>query len=78
MNYNKYSWHLPFKRVITMPCLHELGIIDDFDHQRNYSDYTPQKYHCVSVDDDIINSFNEHELTSKVVKETKEQNYIIM
>lgn len=43
-----------------MPCVHEFGIIDDFDQRGNYNDYTPQKYHCVSVDDDIINSFNEH------------------
>ncbi|ENQ3106730.1 hypothetical protein SAMN04488168_15112 [Bacillus sp. 491mf] len=43
-----------------MACVHDFGIIDDFDHQGNYNDYTPEKYHCVSVDDDIISSLNEH------------------
>ncbi|OOR75260.1 short-chain dehydrogenase, partial [Bacillus cereus] len=27
---------------------------DDFTSQKNYEDYTPEKYHCISVDDDII------------------------
>ncbi|MGG0724906.1 short-chain dehydrogenase [Bacillus mycoides] len=43
-----------------MPCVHDFGIIDDFNYQKNYNDYTPEKYHCVSIDDDIISSFNQH------------------
>ncbi|PKG23266.1 short-chain dehydrogenase [Niallia nealsonii] len=43
-----------------MPCVHEFGIIDDFNREKNYNDYTPQKYHCISVDDDIIQSLYEH------------------
>ncbi|HDR7794467.1 TPA: short-chain dehydrogenase [Bacillus luti] len=43
-----------------MACVHDFGIIDDFDQQKNYNDYTPEKYHCISVDDDIINSLNPH------------------
>ncbi|WP_082148071.1 short-chain dehydrogenase [Bacillus sp. LK2] len=39
-----------------MTCVHEFGIFDDFDIQKKYNDYTPQKYNCISVDDDIINS----------------------
>ncbi|KOP82700.1 short-chain dehydrogenase [Cytobacillus solani] len=42
-----------------MPCVHEFGIIDNFDNMKNYNDYTPQKYSCISVDDDLINSLNE-------------------
>lgn len=41
-----------------MACVHEFGIIDDFTSQKNYEDYTPEKYHCISVDDDIISSLN--------------------
>ncbi|PRS29073.1 short-chain dehydrogenase [Bacillus sp. RJGP41] len=39
-----------------MPLVHEFGIIDDFDSQKKYNDYTPQKYTCISVDDDSISS----------------------
>lgn len=39
-----------------MPLVHEFGILDDFDSQKKYNEYTPQKYNCVSVDDDIISS----------------------
>lgn len=39
-----------------MTCVHEFGILDDFDIQNKYNDYIPQKYNCISVDDDIINS----------------------
>ena len=27
---------------------------------KNYEDYTPEKYHCISVDDDIISSLNQN------------------
>lgn len=43
-----------------MPCVHEFGIIDNIDNQKNYNGYTPQKYDCISVDDDIISSLSEH------------------
>ncbi|HDX9579853.1 TPA: short-chain dehydrogenase [Bacillus pseudomycoides] len=43
-----------------MPCVHEFGIIDNFDRQKKYNDYSPEKYNCISVDDDIINSLNKH------------------
>ncbi|WP_102275310.1 short-chain dehydrogenase [Cytobacillus massiliigabonensis] len=42
-----------------MPCVHEFGIIDDFDSMKSYNDYTPYEYNCISVDDDIINSLSE-------------------
>ncbi|MFC0216689.1 short-chain dehydrogenase [Paenibacillus chartarius] len=38
-----------------MPCVHEFGIMDDFDTEKEYNKYEPQKYNCISVDDDIIN-----------------------
>lgn len=29
----------------------EFGIIEDFDEKQNYTGYTPEKYHCVAIDD---------------------------
>lgn len=43
-----------------MPCVHEFGILKDLDKQKNYINYEPEKYNCISVDDDIINSLNPH------------------
>ena len=43
-----------------MPCVHEFGILDELNNQKEDIDYEPQKYKCVSVDDDIINSLNPH------------------
>lgn len=37
-----------------MPCVHEFGIIDEIDEGKDYSDYSPEKYHCVTVEDDTI------------------------
>ena len=37
-----------------MPCVHEFGIINHVDYRGNYEDYTPQKYNCISVDDDLL------------------------
>ncbi|WP_027626520.1 hypothetical protein [Clostridium lundense] len=37
-------------------CNHEFGIIDNLQKDKDYGDeYTPEKYHCISVHDDIIN-----------------------
>ena len=30
----------------------EFGIIDELDMNKDYSDYEPQKYNCVAIDDD--------------------------
>ncbi|MGG0668319.1 short-chain dehydrogenase [Lederbergia citrisecunda] len=43
-----------------MPCVHEFGIIDHLDATYNYEEYNPQKFNCISVDDDIINSIYVH------------------
>ncbi|GIN91890.1 hypothetical protein J22TS1_29410 [Siminovitchia terrae] len=42
-----------------MPCVHEFGILDDFENQKEYIAYEPHKYNSISVDDDIISSVNE-------------------
>ena len=39
-----------------LSCVHNFGIIKEIDFKKNYSDYTPQKYDCISVDDEFINS----------------------
>jgi hypothetical protein len=41
-----------------MPSVHEFGIINNFDTQKNYGDYAPQEYFCISVDDDLISNIS--------------------
>lgn len=43
-----------------MPCVHEFGILDDLDKQKDYIQYEPHKYNCVSVNDDIIKSLDKY------------------
>jgi len=31
----------------------EFGWIDEIDREKDYSEYEPEKYHCVAIDDDI-------------------------
>jgi hypothetical protein len=31
----------------------EFGIIDEIDYDKDYSDYEPEKYHCVFIDDHV-------------------------
>jgi ubiquinone/menaquinone biosynthesis C-methylase UbiE len=33
---------------------HDFGIIDFFEENKWYSDYEPQKYNCISVDDNLL------------------------
>lgn len=41
-----------------MPCVAQFGIIDKFEKDKDYSsNYEPQKYNCVAVDDDILNDW---------------------
>jgi len=40
-----------------MPCVAEFGIIENFDREKDYSEYEPQKYNCVSIDDDALNNW---------------------
>lgn len=37
-----------------MPLVHEFGILDEFDKEKNYLEYKPNQCHCISVDDDLI------------------------
>lgn len=49
-----------------MPCNAEFGIIDDFDKEKDYGEeYMPEKYKCVSIDDDILNNWWERLVTMK-------------
>ena len=31
----------------------QFGIIDEIDYNKDYSEYEPQKYNCVCIDDDL-------------------------
>jgi len=39
-----------------MACVNEFGIIEQFEKDKDYSKYEPEKYHCIAVDDDIVNN----------------------
>lgn len=38
--------------------VHEFGIIDDYNIQKDYGYYAPEEYNCISVDDDLINNLS--------------------
>lgn len=41
-----------------MPCVAQFGIIEEFEKDKDYSsDYEPQNYNCVDIDDDILNNW---------------------
>jgi hypothetical protein len=40
--------------------VHEFGIIDNIENEKRKINYEPQKYNCISVDDEIIIHLNEH------------------
>ncbi|MBT2696544.1 short-chain dehydrogenase [Bacillus sp. ISL-40] len=40
--------------------VHEFGIIDNIENVKKNIGYEPQKYNCISVDDEIIIHLNEH------------------
>ncbi|CAH0295691.1 hypothetical protein SRABI133_04391 [Peribacillus simplex] len=40
--------------------VHDFGIIDNIENLKRNIGYEPQKYKCISVDDEIINHINEH------------------
>lgn len=47
------------KRRLIIP-YHEFGIVEDINIEQNFNNYSPQKFNCISVDDDIINDLYEH------------------
>lgn len=41
-----------------MACVAEFGIIDEFEKDKDYSsEYEPEKYNCVAIDDDILDDW---------------------
>ncbi|HZH61154.1 MAG TPA: short-chain dehydrogenase [Metabacillus sp.] len=40
--------------------IHEFGIIDHIEMERNEFVYEPLKYNCISVDDEVICTLSEH------------------
>lgn len=46
-------------RRIIIP-YHEFGIVEDIYIEQNFNNYSPQKFNCISVNDDIINDLYEH------------------
>lgn len=48
---------------------HDFGIIDFFEENKWYSAYEPEKYNCISVDDDLLEEliirYNEELMTIK-------------
>lgn len=40
-----------------MACVAEFGIVDNFDKNKDYSEYEPQKYNCIAIEDDIIDDW---------------------
>lgn len=51
---------IQYAGVKTVPCVHEFGILDDFDKRKDYIDYEALKHNCISVDDDIMRYVNKH------------------
>lgn len=44
-----------------MPSVHDFGIIDDVNSKKDYDgEYSPEKYNCISVEDDIICSLSKN------------------
>lgn len=41
-----------------LPCVHEFGIIENFDRRKDYGFYSPKEYNCISVEDDLINNLS--------------------
>ena len=35
---------------------HEFGIIDNFDKEKDYSNYEPKEYNCIEVDDELVSN----------------------
>jgi hypothetical protein len=46
--------HFLAEKVMSVPMVHQFGILDPVDTKKTYNDYTPEKYDCISVHDDTI------------------------
>ena len=40
-----------------MACVAQFGIIDEFEKNKDYSEYEPEKYHCVAIQDDFLDDW---------------------
>ncbi len=43
--------------VINVPCVSQFVIIEEFDKDKDYSNYEPEKYHCVAIEDDFLDDW---------------------
>lgn len=43
-----------------MSSTHEFGLIDNINNQTDFEGYNPEKYNCISVDDELIESLFEN------------------
>lgn len=49
------------EEVMIVPSVHEFGIIDKVNSKKDYDgEYSPEKYKCISVEDDIICRLSEN------------------
>jgi len=39
-----------------VPMVHQFGIMDEVDEQKEYVEYAPRQYDCVAVHDDMLSS----------------------
>ena len=47
------SWAFVFSIMGETMIKAEFGIIENFDESADYTEYSPKKYHCVAIDDDL-------------------------
>lgn len=47
------SWAFVFSIMGETMIKAEFGIIENFDESVDYTEYSPKKYHCVAIDDDL-------------------------
>ena len=40
-----------------MACVAQFGIIDEFETDKDYSEYEPEKYHLIAIDDDLLDDW---------------------
>lgn len=52
----------------TLSAKHEFGIMDYVEKNKSYIDYEPERYNCVSVDDDIFNEIYNKNYEDKIKK----------
>ncbi|MGE7111474.1 hypothetical protein [Lysinibacillus sp. NPDC047702] len=51
-----------------MPYIHEFGIVACIEKDKEYIDYEPEKYDCISVDGDLIDELYSKDFGKKIDK----------